>query len=150
LIKTVRSLRIEVHSYKEENERLMREKNKINSQVMQILIQLHRKANNGSNLRKEEEGRHYERRNDYKRIDHSRSAIRNHRHYSPPYSTRKFYAYENSISNIEVSHIRHQIGRQELYSLQGESKKLKPPSFDGEIEREEDVESWLLGIRKYF
>jgi hypothetical protein len=27
---------------------------------------------------------------------------------------------------------------------------MKPPSFDGEREREDNVESWLLGINKYF
>jgi hypothetical protein len=28
--------------------------------------------------------------------------------------------------------------------------KLKPPSFDAEGEREDDVEAWLLGLRRYF
>jgi hypothetical protein len=27
---------------------------------------------------------------------------------------------------------------------------LKPPSFDGESKSGDDVEAWLLGIRKYF
>jgi hypothetical protein len=49
-----------------------------------------------------------------------------------------------------VSHVRHQRRRHELDSLQGESRKLKPPSFDGEREREDDVEAWLLGIMRYF
>jgi hypothetical protein len=40
LIETVRILKIEVHSYKEENERLMREKSQINSRVLQRLNQL--------------------------------------------------------------------------------------------------------------
>jgi hypothetical protein len=29
-------------------------------------------------------------------------------------------------------------------------RNIKPPSFDGEREREDDVEAWFLGIRKYF
>jgi hypothetical protein len=29
-------------------------------------------------------------------------------------------------------------------------RKLKPPSFEGEREREDDVEAWLLGLRRYF
>jgi hypothetical protein len=37
LIETVRSLKIEVQSYKLENDRLIREQNHINAQVMQIL-----------------------------------------------------------------------------------------------------------------
>jgi hypothetical protein len=42
LIETVRSLRIEVQSYKEDNEKMMKEHNQINSQMMQILNQLQR------------------------------------------------------------------------------------------------------------
>jgi hypothetical protein len=34
--------------------------------------------------------------------------------------------------------------------LQGELRKLKPPSFDGEREREDDARAWFLGIKKYF
>jgi hypothetical protein len=34
--------------------------------------------------------------------------------------------------------------------LQGELRKLKPPSFGGEREREDDIEAWLLGLKIYF
>jgi hypothetical protein len=40
LIETVRSLKIEVQSYKVDNERLMREKSQINARVLQSLNQL--------------------------------------------------------------------------------------------------------------
>jgi hypothetical protein len=40
--------------------------------------------------------------------------------------------------------------RHEVDSLQGELRNLKPPSFDGEIEREDDVEAWFLGLGSYF
>jgi hypothetical protein len=49
-----------------------------------------------------------------------------------------------------VSPDRHQRRRHELDSLQGELRKLKPPSFDGDREREYDVKAWLLGLRMYF
>jgi seryl-tRNA synthetase len=150
LIETMISLKIEVQSYKEDNEKMMREQNQINAQIMQILNQLHRQENNGSDSRQEEEGRHHERGDNYIRSSHSRSSSRIHIHHSPPYSTREFYASKDSISNPEVSLVRHQRRRHELDSLQGEMKKLKPPSFDGEREREDDAEAWLLGIKKYF
>jgi hypothetical protein len=67
LIETVRSLKIEVQSYKEDNERLMREQNQINSQVMQSLNQLQRKTKRGSNSKQEEEGRYHERRDDHRK-----------------------------------------------------------------------------------
>jgi hypothetical protein len=49
-----------------------------------------------------------------------------------------------------VSPVKHQRRKQEIDILQGELRKLKPPSFDGEREREYDVEAWFLGIRRYF
>jgi hypothetical protein len=49
-----------------------------------------------------------------------------------------------------VSPVRHQRRRQEVESLQGEMRNLKPPSFDGEIKREDDSEAWFLGLERYF
>jgi hypothetical protein len=34
--------------------------------------------------------------------------------------------------------------------LQGELRKLNPPSFEGERERKDDAEAWFLGLRIYF
>jgi hypothetical protein len=31
-----------------------------------------------------------------------------------------------------------------------ELKKEKPPTFDGEIKKGEEVEAWLLVLKKYF
>ena len=31
-----------------------------------------------------------------------------------------------------------------------EFKKIKPPMFNGEIEKGEEAEAWLFGIKKYF
>jgi hypothetical protein len=49
LIEIVSSLKIEVHSYKENNDRLMRQKSQINAQVLQRLNQFQRKTKKGSN-----------------------------------------------------------------------------------------------------
>jgi hypothetical protein len=38
----------------------------------------------------------------------------------------------------------------ELDSLQGYLRKRKPPSFDGEREREYYVDAWILGLGRYF
>ena len=81
---------------------------------MQSLNQLHRQAKNGSDSRHEEEGRTHERRDKYRRTSHSISSRGTHRHHSPPYSTRKFYASEDSISNPKVSLVRNQRRRHEL------------------------------------
>ena len=29
-------------------------------------------------------------------------------------------------------------------------KKIKPPMFNGEVEKGEEVEAWLSGMKKYF
>ena len=34
--------------------------------------------------------------------------------------------------------------------ISGEFKKIKPPTFNGETEKGEQVESWLSGMKKYF
>lgn len=104
---------------------------------------------NGSNSRQEEDDIFHERRDNYRRVDYSRCDRITHRHQSP-YSIRKFYVSEYSIISPEVSHVRHQIRIHELNNLQEYLRKLKPPSFDGEREREDDVEAWFLGLGRYF
>lgn len=32
----------------------------------------------------------------------------------------------------------------------GEFKKIKPPTFNGEVEKGEEAEAWLFGMKKYF
>ena len=116
---------------------------------MKILNHLQGNKNNGSNSIWEEDGRYIERRDNYRRASYSRSDNRTHRHCSP-HSTSKFYASEDSISSPKVSLVRNQRRRHEFDSFQRKLRKLKPPSFDGEREREYDVEAWFLGLRRYF
>jgi hypothetical protein len=106
--------------------------------------------NRVSNSRQEEEGRCHERRDDHGRVGYSRSARRAHGHHSPPYLERKLYASNDPVSIPEVSLVRKQRRKKEVYSLQGEVRKLKPPSFEGERKREDDAKAWFLGIRRYF
>jgi hypothetical protein len=100
--------------------------------VLQILNQFHRQTKKGSNSKQEEEGRFHERRENRGKVGYSGSVSRTNRHHSPPYSKIIFYASKDSISNLEVSPVRHQRRRHEVYNLQGYLRKLKPPSFDGE------------------
>jgi hypothetical protein len=46
-----------------------------------------------------------------------------------------------------MSHVRDQRRRNEVDSLQGEFRKLNSSSFDGEREREDNIEAWFLGLR---
>jgi hypothetical protein len=40
--------------------------------------------------------------------------------------------------------------RSEVDELKGEMNKIKTPTFDGEHKKDEGVETWMLGMRKYF
>jgi hypothetical protein len=40
--------------------------------------------------------------------------------------------------------------RKQVDHLEGEFKKIKPSTFDGESRTGEEVEAWLLDIKKYF
>jgi hypothetical protein len=55
-----------------------------------------------------------------------------------------------SNSDIGSSVPRKKKKRHSQSSLTEEFKKAKPPTFDGEIKKGEEVEAWLLGMRKYF
>jgi hypothetical protein len=72
----------------------------------------------------------------------SRSISRHHRH-SPKHSNKE--AHNSSSPSPTRKHMRS--GMDEL---KGEMNKIKPPTFDGEHQKEEDVETLFLGMRKYF
>ena len=78
--------------------------------------------------------------------DESRRNIsvgRNH-HHSSRHSTRRTHS---SSSPSPVMKHKKKSGVDEL---QGEINKIKPPTFDGEHKKDEDVETCLLGMRNYF
>jgi len=49
-----------------------------------------------------------------------------------------------------VSPIRRQMRSPEGDILQGELRKVKPPTFNGYDSKGEDDEAWLLEMKKYF
>jgi hypothetical protein len=72
----------------------------------------------------------------------SRSVGRHH-HHSQGHSKRRAY-----IISIPSPIKNHRIlGVDEL---KGEMSNIKRPTFDREHQKEEDIETWLLGMRKYF
>jgi hypothetical protein len=72
----------------------------------------------------------------------SRSVGRHH-HHSQGHSKRMTHS-----SSSPYPTRKHR--RSGVDELKGEMNKIKPPTFDGEHHKEEDVETWLLGMRKYF
>ena len=60
--------------------------------------------------------------------------------------SRKWNKGKFSDDSEEYDTTRHQSKQRK--ELQGEFRKIKPPSYDGE--KEEDAEAWLLNMIKYF
>jgi hypothetical protein len=83
-----------------------------------------------------------ESRRDHGRRSISRSGSRRHSR-SQKHSDRETH----SSSSPSPTRKHRKSGREEL---KGEMNKIKPPTFDGENKKEEDAETWLLGIKKYF
>jgi hypothetical protein len=136
---TIKNLQKYVQRHKVDNERLMRAKEQRDDFNMNLLESLNRIENK---LDKEsgssKSGSH--RISDEKRK--SRSVSRHH-HRSPRHSNNK------SDNNSSPSPIRKH-KRSGVDELRGEMNKIKPPTFDGEHKKDEDAETWLLGMRKYF
>jgi len=72
----------------------------------------------------------------------SRNGSRHHRH-SQKHSHRR------SHSSSSPSPVRKH-RRSGVDELKGGMNKIKPHTFDGEHKKDEYVETWLLGTRKYF
>ena len=72
----------------------------------------------------------------------SRSVGRHH-HHSQGHSKRRAH----NISSPSPTK-KHRISG--VDELKGEMNNIKPCTFDGENQKEEDDETWLLGMRKYF
>jgi hypothetical protein len=70
-------------------------------------------------------------------------------HHSPRKSTRRTHASSGQEQSKCVSCWR-QRRRPEADILQGELRKIKPPTFNGEHRKGEEVEAWLLEMKKYF
>jgi hypothetical protein len=70
-------------------------------------------------------------------------SVGRHHHHSIGNSTRR----EHSISS--PCSVKKHKRRSRVDELQGELNKINPLTFDGEHKKDEDVETWLPGMRKY-
>jgi hypothetical protein len=93
-------------------------------------------------LEKERDSSTTESRRTHRRRSRSRSGSR-HLSRSQRHSDSKTH----SSSSPSPTRKHRKSGREEL---KGEMNKIKPPTFDGEHKKEEDAETWLLGMKKYF
>jgi hypothetical protein len=134
---TMRSLQKEVQSYRDNNERIMKDEEDIIQSLNMIQNQVNEDlgTRQDANAKQVEVSRSHDKRDDHGGSRRSRSISIHQHHHSPGHSTRKTYALSRSASNPSISPIRHQRRRHWLKILQGELRKIKPPSFDGEKQR---------------
>jgi hypothetical protein len=139
MVETIKNLQKDVQIYKDDNESIMRAKEKhddFNMKLMHILNIIENKLYKESGSNKLG-SRKYP---DEKRRTRS---VSRHIHHSPRHSNKR----KHNISSPSPVKKHKGSGVDEL---QGEMNKIKPPTFDGEHKKDEYEETWLLGMRKYF
>jgi hypothetical protein len=82
--------------------------------------------------------------------DEKKSRSRSRRHHSPEKSTRRAHASSGPGSNPSVTPVRIQRRSSEGDILQGELRKIKPPAFNGEHKKGEDVRGLDVGNEEIF
>jgi hypothetical protein len=70
-------------------------------------------------------------------------SVSRHHHHSPRHSNKRAH-------NISSPSPIREYKRPGVDELRGEMNRIKPPTFDGEHTKDEDVETWLLGMRNNF
>jgi hypothetical protein len=70
-------------------------------------------------------------------------SVGKHHHHSPRHSTRR------ACNSSCPSPVRKK-KKSGVDEIQREMNKIKPPTFYGEHKKDEDADTWLLNLRKYF
>jgi hypothetical protein len=139
MTKTIKNLQKDVQSHKVDNERLMKAKEKkddFNMKLLEGLNRIEKKMVKESDSSKYESHKYSEEKGEVK------SDSRHHHH--PHRNSHKRVGNSSILSPVK------RYKRSGVDELQGEMNKIKPHIFDGEHKKDEDAETWLLGMRKYF
>lgn len=135
LAETVMKLKKEVQNYKANNEQMLAQ---LNDKLTHSLSEIQRQM--GSNSRGRDP---YEKTKCLKDVSQSKklgcSSLSSEESFDSPK--------ESESSWDKPSRRRRKYRKDEL---QGELRKIKPPTFKGDSKKGEDAEAWLLGMRKYF
>jgi hypothetical protein len=135
MAETIKNFQKYVQSHKADNERLIKSKEQQDSFNMKLLECLNRIE---KKLAKESDSSRYE---SHKSLEEKREVKSSSKHHQ--------HSHKRAGNSSSLSPARR-YKRSGVDELRGEMKKIKPPTFDGEQKKDEDVETWLLGMRKYF
>jgi hypothetical protein len=139
IMKILEGLQREAKAHRDDSRKLMKVRDRqgaLNLKFLKSLERIEKKLEKGRDSSTTESRRTHGRRS------RSRSGSR---HLSR--SQRRSDSKTHSSSSPSPTRKHRKSGREEL---KGEMNKIKPPTFDGEHKREEDAETWLLGMKKYF
>jgi hypothetical protein len=172
LAKTVRSLMEELQSFKVDNERLIKEQEKkieINAILLQIMSDIQRQLQHGptaNNVDRHQSKKTHSppeiqkhgpknsntRRSTSKKAQHGAKRHANVKDSSEEYSSEGADNSKELSSSETSSHSQRRRNRRKHSKSHDpqEFKKYKPPTFDGEIKKGEEVEVWLFVLKKYF
>ena len=83
---------------------------------------------------------------------HKRGYVRSRSSSRRPYHSerKKEYVLSSTESSPERSPVRYKKRRFTQDELVGELRRIKPPTFDGELNQGEYDKAWLIGLRKFF
>jgi hypothetical protein len=139
IMKIIEGLQREAQARRADSRKLMKVRDQqgaLNLKFLKSLERIEKKLEKGRDSSTKESRKTHERRR------RSRSSSR-HLSHSQRHSDRKTHSHSSPSPTR-----KNQKSRKE--ELKGEMNKIKPPTFDGEHKKEEDAETWLLGMKKYF
>jgi hypothetical protein len=139
MMKIIERLQREAKAHRDDSRKLMKVRDRqgeLNLKFLKSLERIEKKLEKGRDSGTTESHRNHGRRS------RSRSGSRHHSR-SQKHSDRE----TDSSSSPFPTRKHRKSGKEEL---KGEMNKIKPPTFDGEHKKEEDAETWLLGMKKYF
>ena len=153
---TLRSLKEEIRSCKEDNYRIIQAQEKqanVNVILLQSLSDLQRQGSlQISHGHEDSTNGAYSSRSPSRHGSDRSNIVRDGRFLDAPYRRGDEYMYYFSY----VSHRHHDRHRYHPYRsndrgyLPDEFKKEKMPTFDGDMKKLEDAEAWILGMNKFF
>jgi hypothetical protein len=139
MMKIIEALQREPKEHRVDSRKLMKVRDrqgKLNLRFLQSLERIEKKLEKGRDSSTTESCKTHGRRS------RSRSGSRHH-----SFSERLSGSKTHNSSSPSPTRKHQKSGKEEL---KGEMNKIKPPTFDKEHKKEEDAETWLLGMKKYF
>jgi len=139
LLQIVKYLKAELQCVKEDNERILKAQEELNHI---LLRKIHNQENDIIKVSESDIGTvsYKHKGNKLKFSDYESNSSKDNR------IKKEKYNYSSESSDNSPKRKKNK----PYEEISGEFKKIRPPTFNGEIEKGEEAESWLLGMKNYF